>query len=200
MQWSNTNGKDKSQYINVSGSPRVFTSQTAKVGANCQVRALVGAIGKRQFEVQITSASTERFIIGLDDGSSVLGPALYSIVGSSSAPNGCSLLISPAPGSCTISANGRLNVQSGLTNATYHQGDIFTVEFDTTVGTVTFYRTRADSTVKIGTTLIECTWMAGGAKALVGSITTGQTTTANFGMTPFARRLSEGYLAYGDPE
>jgi hypothetical protein len=91
-------------------------------------------------------------------------------------------------------------VQSGLTNATYHQGDIFTVEFDTTVGMVSFYRTRADSTVKIGTTLIECTWMAGGAKALVGSITTGQTTTANFGMTPFARRLSEGYLAYGDPE
>jgi hypothetical protein len=191
------NGASKASSITVSGSPPLNGS-TDSSGANQMLRANQSASGKRQFEAKITHlpATGKFFAIGIDAGTTSLGPSTPSTVPGNDDSTGVVLLIYPT-GSVLgwdISKNGAFGVQSGANQVALN--DVITVEFDTTPGgasdTVSFYLngTQLGSTVTGLGSITTAAWAIFGGDGQVDW-------TANFGQNTFTHALSSGYSAYG---
>lgn len=196
-QFTTTNGSSKSQYITVSGTPPLTAIANANTGSNNNVRVTFGVTGKRQFEVTVTSGTTQGFAIWVDDGSTVLGNAVYPQIGSATNPKGArfQFTMGGSVASASIQGNGAA-AQTSVANGVIAVGDVISVEFDTVAQTVSFYRTRSGVTVQIGATLTGQTWITGNVFAGVMIANTGLQLDANFGGAAFARALSTGYSSY----
>jgi hypothetical protein len=179
-------GFNKKSYLSVTGTPRLSVVGNASVGAPQCVRATIAVTGQKQFEVTVNTLPSNSFIIGLENGTTDLNSG------------------TPAPGiSNALGAAIRLSAtgyslwragsatSSGSTNAAV--GDVISVKFDTSAGTMSFYRTRSAATVLIGTItgISLSAW-----NAYVGTYTN-TSLTANFGAAAFSRALDSGYSIYG---
>jgi hypothetical protein len=179
-------GFNKKSNLSVTGTPKLIAQGNASVGAPQCSRATVVVTGQKQFEVTVNTLPSNSFVIGLEDGTTNLNSG------------------TPAPGiSNALGAGIRMSatgaslwragvaVSSGSTGAAV--GDVISVKFDTSAGTMSFYRTRSATTVLIGTItgISLSVW-----NAYVGTYTN-TSLTANFGATAFSRALDSGYSIYG---
>ena len=171
--WNTTTGTNKSQYVTVSGTPSLVVTGTTGVGAPEGVRGVTATTGKRHFEVKVTSRDgTDPLLIGIDDGTTALGPALFN---------------PPNPGvyysGGNIVKNGT-TVQTGL--ASLATNDVLAVEFDTVGGTVSFYKNGT----QIGTTV---TGVSFSSYYSYCGTDQGSVLTENFGSSAFTMTPSSGY-------
>ena len=173
--WNSTTGTNKSQYVAISGSPALTVTGTAGVGATCGVRGTTSTTGKRHFEVKVTTlggGSPDNVCIGIDDGTTALGPALFAL---------------PNPGvlynNGNIVKNG-VNAQTGLPN--FVANDVLAVEFDTVAGTVSFFRNGT----QVGTTV---TGVSQSAYYSYCATQQADVLAGNFGSSAFTMTPTAGY-------
>lgn len=196
---ASTNGADKSQYIDTTGTPKLTATMNNHIGLPCCVRALTSAAGKVHFEVTINSVGTSSVIeIGLVDGSVALGAAVFTGIhaGGSTGNAGCSLAFNDI--SITIQVNGG---SSGGSTPSLQTGDIIIIEPDTVGNTCTFDHKRGGTVTPLAsltlTSAIPTDWTAyGGGSTNTGS---GDSFTFNFAGAdvPFAVTPSSGFSPYG---
>lgn len=190
--WATTTGANKSQYLPAPSGMAVTGPGGGFNNAPCSVRALPARTGKRQWQITLTSWSTNFGWIGMDDGTDTFadqGTTNFSRPGKDNS-TGVSLSISTFAANSTIYAGG-VAVQSGI-GPTIAAGDIITLEYDDAAGTVSFYNTHSGVTTQIGTTvsgLSFSNWYPD-----VG-LEDGSVFTSLFGSGQ-ARTLSSGYSYY----
>lgn len=175
-----TTGANKNQYIAISGTPKLIGTGTNGVGASCGVRATAAATGKRQFELTYTT-KVQFAQIGVEDGTTVLGPAVFPTPGLSNSLG----ITSRSDG---IIYRGGAAVQTGL--ATWVAGDVISLEFDTVGGTASFFRNGA----AYGTQLTGLSFSAWWGFV---SVFSNDVVTTNFGQSAFTHALTSGYSMYG---
>jgi hypothetical protein len=185
---STITGFDKKSNLSVTGSPALVAQGNASVGAPQCSRASLAVAGQRAFEVTITNYTNNTIVFGLEDRTTNLNSG------------------TPAPGSSNaagvafrVSSTGfnllrhGVSVSSG-SGSNCATGDVFSIVFDTTAGTMKVYRTRSATTVQVGSTMTGISLSVW--NAYVGTYTA-STITANFGATAFTRALDSGYSIYG---
>jgi hypothetical protein len=189
---TSTNGTSKNSNLTVSGTPALNGATAAFDGNPQMVRATQSATGKKQFEVKVTTlpASGHALVIGIDDGTTSLGPTGSTIPG---AVGNTGITLNYGTWGWQINKNGGAD-QFTFSGATMNVNDVFTVEFDTTAHTISFYRNGT----QIGTTVTGLGTVGSTAWAVMGTDANGVAFTANFNGTPaFSHALSSGYAAYG---
>jgi hypothetical protein len=182
-----TNGTSKHANITLSNSNLTEVGSAAD-GATQMVRADTAKTGKRQFEVTVDVAGVAKQVVGVDQGDTDLSADLA--VPGTSVAHGVVLTI-PGSGGYQIHKNG-VNTQ-GNTGGAPAVGDVITVEYDSTAGSVSFYLTHSGSTSQLGAT--ETGVSLSSWYAIVGGEYNTQR-TANFGGSAFTHALSSGYSAY----
>lgn len=181
---------DKSSNITLSNGS--LTGATAGFDGSAQmVRSNQAKGGKRQFGAKITSApqSGKAFVLGIEDGATTFGPS-STIPG---AANNAGIVIEGGNWGYVIAKNGA-NVQSGAT--TFGLNDVIECEYDTTAGTVSFFKNGT----QVGTTITGLGTIGSTAYACFGVDGNGCTFDTNFTgvATAFTHALSSGYSAF-DP-
>lgn len=196
-QWVAVTGANKSQYATVSGTGNL-TAVGSGPGFNFSphsVRADTAKSGKRQFQVTLNAFTDSRMWVGVDDGTDNFadtGTTNFSRPGKDNS-SGVSLFWGANGASWEIWV-GTVKVQNGAISSALAVNDKFTVTFDTTAGTVAFYKTQSGSTTQLGTTVTGLSF--GSLYADVGF--EDQTSfTALFGSGQ-TRALDSGYSTY-DP-
>lgn len=187
-EWNGTTGTNKSTWVTVSGTPAlVAVGEAGFNGAPISVRATQGRTGKRQWQVTLTSIGTSYFWVGVDDGTTALGPgAIFPRPGATNSA-GISLKLSIFDGAIYV---GGSSVQSISTNLPA-TGDVITVSLDTAAGEVSFYRTRGGTTVQIGSTqsVSLSNWYANvgleNADTMTAKFDAGQDRTLDSGYVPY---------------
>jgi hypothetical protein len=192
-----TNGVNKSQYVDVTGTPKLTATLNAAIGAIVAVRTTTVAVGKKHFEVTINSVGSSGGLceVGLVDSSVALGSAVFTGIHAGSGSNaGCSVFINGT--STNIYSNGGSGSGSSPALTT---GDIIVVEFDTTANTATFWHKRGATVTSLAsitlTSNIPTNWTA----YVGGAVNTapGDSVTVNFGATTFSKTPTSGYGIYG---
>jgi hypothetical protein len=175
--WTTTTGTNKNTNISVSGSPALVCLGTSGFGgAPCGVRATAAVTGKRHFEVTITNlAGSEAAYIGIEDGTSTLGPAVY--------PN-------PPTNFTGYRTDGAVykngSVVSGATAAATN--DVVEIEFDTSAATLTVWLNGVSQAAVTG--LLASNYYA------FNSTCQASTLTANFGQNTFIKTPTSGYTGF----
>jgi hypothetical protein len=194
-----TNGASKVSNITISGSP-ALNGSTDSSGQAELVRANQSASGKKQFEVKATSlpAVNKAFVVGIDDGTTTLGPTAPSTEPGANTNTGVilSMFVTGSSGFAWAISKGSAFGGGGTGSTNLSLNDVITVEFDTTPGgasdTVSFYLNGT----QLGSTVTGLGTITTAAYAVMGC--EGQATfTANFGQNTFTHALSSGYTAYG---
>lgn len=195
-----TNGASKVSNITISGSP-ALNGSTDSSGQAELVRANQSASGKRWFEVKVTSlpAINKAVLVGIDDGTTTLGPTAPSTEPGASTNTGVilSIFVTGSSGFAWDISKGASFGSAG-TGATpfIALNDVIRVEFDTTPGgasdTVSFFVNGT----QLGSTVTGLGTITTAAYAVMGC--EGQASfTANLGQNSPAFTPTAGYLGYG---
>lgn len=179
--WTTTVGANLSQYLTISGAPALNVAGPGGgfSGAPCWVRATKSQTGKIHWELKRTAVGGH-FYVGVDDGTTVLGPGAHF-----PAPVSPGIIYRGDGGSGTgvIYVNGTLS-QTPPESITAN--DVISVEFDTVSQTVKFFLNGT----QLGTTVTGVTltsWYP------VMGDDASDTFVANFGATAFSMTPSAGY-------
>jgi hypothetical protein len=160
------------------------------------VRATQASPGKRQFEVtlDVVPSGAPNIRIGLDDGS---GDLQYWIGGTPSWSFNGTMFYPYSASACQVwTDNAGATVAAGSGGGA-QQGDVITVEYDTSAGTVSYYQTRSGSTTLIYTVSgVPSSYCRAFVSAYRNSTDAAIQMTVNFGATAFTRALSSGYTSY----
>jgi hypothetical protein len=190
VQLVSTTGVNKNANLTISGGGLIATGGSGG-GANTfwGARANTAKSGKRQFELTL-NAYTTGIYMGLDAGA-----VDFSAVTSPPGLSGNGIMLHLAFFASQPSYDIRLDgvQQDAGGSQAFAVGDTFSVVYDTTAGTVGFYKTRSGVTTQVSITYSGIS--ASYTNAFIGVDAT-DSLTANFGATAFARTLDSGFSAY----
>lgn len=192
-EWVAANGVNKSQYVTVSGTPPLVAQGSGGFnGAPISVRATQKRVGKRQFQLTVSTNTTSSVHIGVDDGTDNFNDTNWSRPGRNNT-GGVTLKYRGGSTGWEIGFGGVV-AQSGVSDGKpiLANGVVLTCVFDSGSGTVSFYVTSGGATTQVGTTVTGVTlsnWYAN-----CGFENT-DTLTALFGAGQ-ARALDTGYVNY----
>lgn len=192
-------GVNKSQYVNVTGTPILTATSNNNVGGQCDVKADVSASGKRHFEVTILSISPAAqagpAMVGVVDASTAIGPAVFGAIGS--ATLGGAAVEIKRNGTTSVTVNN--TTVSTASVGTPQVGDIIVCEFDTTASAISFWHKRGATETSLGsytmTSGIPTTYHA--VVGVYTNLSGADAVQCNFGASAFAKTPSTGYLMYG---
>jgi hypothetical protein len=195
-----TNGADKSQYVSVTGTPKLIFEGTSNLGTNVCIGVRTTTEAQNDlfhFEVEVlafrTDASPGSIFVGITDASEPLGPTGSTPKpGGSAGVPGCAYRHDYASTGLIYRNGGTLSAGGSATAV----GDFLIVEGNRTTNTVVFKRRRAGVTTTLATVTmtseIPADW-----HAFVGCARNLDKGEVNFGATPFEDTPTAGYDIYG---
>lgn len=189
-QWTTSDGSSKHQDITVSGTPPLAATNAGF--ATGIVRTNQSASGKKQYELTVTTAPPggTNFYFGIDDGATSFGPTGTPVIPGDN--NNAGIVMGLNNSAWFIKKNSAV-AQSASAGNMAQVGDVVTVEFDTSAGTVSFYRNGT----QLGTTITGLGTISGSAYGFFGADSHGTACTLNTGQSAFTHTLSSGYTAFG---